>query len=117
MRRRRRRRYSGRAAAREWIMEMRYECAFPQRERFLLLLLLFFIVGRHSPSLIKSRMTPQRHLVLIRATNAAAESSRYRRVFGCPAAVSARHPEMAADELGERVRTGSRLIFRRHQCR
>lgn len=76
---RRRRRYSGRAAAatHERIMKTRCECAFPRRERFeLLLLLLFFIVGRHSPSLIKSRTTPRRHLVLIRTTNAAVESSR-----------------------------------------
>lgn len=35
---------------------------------------ILFTVGRHSPSLIKSRMTLERHLVLIHATNAAESS-------------------------------------------
>jgi hypothetical protein len=53
-------------------MEMRYTSGvlFSVR-KFLFLIFLFFFVGRHFPSLIKSRMTLGRHLVLIRATNAA----------------------------------------------
>lgn len=73
-----------------------WECTFVVFVVFsLCFFLVFFSVGRHSPSLIKSRMTPERHLVLIRATNAAATAKSsplpwYERVCTTPPETPAR---------------------------
>lgn len=51
-----------------------HECCALLREKVCIFILFYFFVGRRLPSLIKSRMTLGRHLVLIRATNAAESS-------------------------------------------